>query len=538
MLRSRGARGAEDVRRLLSPAAGETHDPHLLLDMGAAARRIHRAIADGDRIAVYGDYDADGLTATTLLTSALEFMGADVRPFIPSRFEEGYGLQREALGRLRRDGVRLVVSVDCGVRALEEAAAAAADGLDLIVTDHHEPGDVLPTAAAVINPKREGDPYPFKELSGAGLAYKLAQALVGGRLGRWMEGEALVLVAVGTIADVAPLTAENRTLVARGLERLRSSPPAGVAALVEVAGLKPTRLTARDVGFLIAPRLNAVGRLASPEPALRLLRSASKGEARSIAAELDRANRERQDRTREVIEKARQRLLELPDLPPLLFDADEEYGEGILGPAAAKLAEEWNRPAVLVSIRGDIGRGSARSVPGFHITEALEACGSLLDRFGGHAAAAGFTVRARMIPELRARLEAVAREAIPTPDEAAPLTIDASVTPSDVDYRLLEFLDRLEPMGTGFPSPLFACLGMQVVAARPVGRDQAHLKLTVRHSGRTVDAIAFRSGEARPVPGEVVDLAFHVERDSYLGYETIRWNVQAIRPHQRKPQGD
>jgi single-stranded-DNA-specific exonuclease len=300
--------------------------------------------------------------------------------------------------------------------------------------------------------------------------------------------------------------------------------------LIEVSGLKPDRLTGRDIGFSLGPRLNAVGRLGSATAAFRLLKASSLSEARPLAAELDRANRERQDRTRDVLDQARSKLGDLEPLPSLIFDADPDYGEGLLGPAASKLAEEWNRPTVLVSLRGDIGRGSARSVPGFHITQALEACAGLLDRFGGHAAAAGFSIQADRVDDLRAQLERIALQQLESPGAPAPIEIDAIVAPLDVTRRLVEFLERLEPLGTGFPPPLLACLGMVVIEAKPVGRDSAHLRLTLRHQGRTVDAIAFRQGHQRLRPGSRVDLAFHAEREVYMGLESVRWNVQAIRP--------
>jgi single-stranded-DNA-specific exonuclease len=530
VLRSRGAVDAADAERLLHPGDGEVHDPLALRDMDRALLRIRQAVERGEHIVVYGDYDADGLTAATLLTTTLELMGADVAAFIPSRFEEGYGLQEEALLKLGREGTRLVISVDCGVRAVAEVRAAQASGLDVIVTDHHEAGAELPPAVAIVNPKRLDDAYPFKELAGVGLAFKLAQALVAGQVPSWMESGALALVAIGTIADLAPLTGENRALAARGLDQLRRSPPAGIAALIAVAGLKAPSLTARDIGFSIGPRLNAVGRLGSATAAFRLLRATSTGEAGPLAAQLDQANRERQDQTRAVLEQARSKMKGLSEVPSLIFDADPSYGEGLLGPAASKLAEEWHRPAVLVSLRGDIGRGSARSVPGFHITEALEACAPLLDRFGGHAAAAGFSVQPEKVAELKACLEHLAREGLEAPGAPPPLEIDALVEPLDVNRRLVDFLDRLEPLGSGFPPPLFGCLGMTVVDTKPVGRDKSHLKLMLRHRDRTVDAIAFRGGRRPLEPGARIDLAFYAEREVYMGLEGIRWNVQDIRP--------
>jgi single-stranded-DNA-specific exonuclease len=299
---------------------------------------------------------------------------------------------------------------------------------------------------------------------------------------------------------------------------------------MEVAGLRPARLTGRDVAFSIAPRLNAVGRLGSPSAAFDLLTAPSLEAGRPLAEQLDRANRERQNQTRAVLESAMGKLEALPEMPALILDADPSYGEGLLGPAAAKLVEEFHRPAVLVSVRGDLGRGSARSVAGFHITDALEACAPLLERFGGHAGAAGFSILPERIPELKARLEQAALDRLEAPGAPPPIEIDALVAPLDVSRRFVEFLDRLEPLGSGFPPPLLACLGMTVVATRPVGRERSHLKLVLRHGDRTVEAIAFRGGARSLERGARIDLAFYAEREMYMGLEGIRWNVQAIRP--------
>ncbi len=532
ILAARGAQDPAGAEQLLNPGEGVTHDPRQLRDLDRAALRLRQAIKASEPIAVYGDYDADGLTATALLSRALENQGARVRSFIPSRFEEGYGLEVEALRRLAADGAKVVVSVDCGARALSEAEAARSFGLDLIITDHHEPGVVLPGAHALVNPKQPGDEYPFKELSGVGLAYKLAQAL-SSEGDAWIAGEALTFVAVGTIADIAPLQDENRTMTAQGLARLRVSPPPGFAALIEVGGLRRDRISARDVGFSIGPRLNAAGRLGSAEAAFGLLRAADLARARPLAEALDRANRERQDRTNELLLRTRERLQARAQVPSLIFDADPDYGEGLLGPAASKLVEEWSRPAVLVSVRGEVAKGSARSVPGFHITDALEACAPLLDRFGGHAAAAGFSLPTSRLEELRQELERLAAAGLEAPGVGAALEIDVVVDPEEVSWYLLGFLDRLEPLGAGFPAPVLACQGMTVTAARPVGREQAHLKLTLRRGNRTIDAIAFRFAGPPPARGEVVDVAFHAERESYQGLESVRWNVQAIRPAER-----
>jgi single-stranded-DNA-specific exonuclease len=529
VLRSRGIRSLEALGALLDPATGPEHDPMALPGMGDAVARLREALERGEAIVVYGDYDADGVTSAALLTRALEAAGASVRAFIPSRFEEGYGLQQEALARLHAEGARLVVSVDCGVRAIGEVAFAQGLGLDVVVTDHHEPGESLPPALAVVNPKREDSAYPFRGLSGVGLAYKLARALTGGAPLGLDESHALAYLAVGTIADLAPLVDENRSLVARGLRALRESPPPGLLCLMEVARVTPARLTARDVAFGIGPRLNAAGRLGSAQDAYRLLVASSLREARPLAEALDQANRERQGQTQKLLERVTTKLDARAEAPALIFDADESYGEGLLGPAASKIVEEWHRPAVLVAIRGAEGRGSARSVAGFDITQALESCAPLLTRFGGHEAAAGFTVPVDRLSDLRARLEAVAEQGVEAPGRPPAIDIDAVVTPDEVNDELMDFLDRLEPFGVGFPPPLFACMGMTLMGSKPIGRDQAHLRLLLRHPSGAREGIAFRQGHRRPKSGARIDVAFYAERDRYQGVETIRWNVQSMR---------
>ncbi|HSR47616.1 MAG TPA: single-stranded-DNA-specific exonuclease RecJ [Anaerolineales bacterium] len=528
VLRSRGVRAPEEADRLLDAASGREHDPFLLDDMAVAVNRIRTAVDRREKIVVYGDYDADGLTATALLVSALEELGVEVDAFIPSRFEEGYGLNEGALVRLKDSGAALVVSVDCGGRAVREAQAAAEAGLDLIVTDHHEPGPELPAAVAVVNPKRRGDSYPFKGLSGVGLAFKLVSAIEQATGAKFRALERKDLVAVGTVADLVPLVDENRTLVAQGIAHLRDDSSVGLAGLAEVAGIQRRRLTARDIAFGLGPRLNAAGRLGSAWAAYRLLKSVDTTEAMSLAGELDAANRERQDATKSLLEDVRNRLERHDKIGPVIFEADESYGEGLLGPAAAKLVEEWHRPAIVVALRGGEARGSARSVRGFHITQALEACAPLLWRFGGHEAAAGFSLDANRVEELGERLAEIARRQDFAPT-APPVEVDVTVAPDEISTELMEFLDRLEPFGMGFPPPLFACLGMTLMGTKAVGRDRSHLRLLLRHPHGAREAIAFRQGHRRLRPGSVVDVAFYAERDVYMGVESVRWNVQALR---------
>ncbi len=535
ILYGRNVRTSAEAAAFLANTQTETGDPFLMLQMDQAVDRLLKAVKTGEPITVYGDYDADGLTATALLVETLGSLGAKVSHYIPNRFDEGYGLHLESLSELRNQGARVVVSVDCGIRSLEEAEHARRLGLDLIVTDHHSPGPELPRALAVVNPKRSGDPYPFKGLAGVGLAYRLAQAL-SLRAGIEDPVHHLDLVAVGTVADMASLEKENRFLVAEGLRRLNASEHAvrctrpGLQALARTAGYPPGRVTAASIGFGLGPRLNAAGRLGSPEAALQLLLAQDSSEATRLAEELEGKNRERQRLTRQMVEIARLAVEALDPLPSLLFVHRPRFDEGVLGLAAARLVEEFSRPAIVATVGGETTRGSARSIPAFHITEALDECADILVQHGGHSAAAGFTVRSRDLEQLIGRLQARAEARLTDDDLCPTLQLDAEVDLSQLDGGLREFIDQLEPCGYGNPLPVLCARQVVVVQKRPVGSDGSHLKLTVRGGGRYFDAIAFRQGHlAGQLPG-IVDLAFHLERNEYMGVESLQLNVLDIRP--------
>ncbi len=535
ILYRRGVRDAASARTFLEPESGTGHDPLLLLGLESAAQRLLHACRRRDDVVVYGDYDADGLTASALLIRTLERLGARARVHVPNRFDEGYGLQVEALRQMREQGADLVVTVDCGIRSVEEAEQARALGLDLIITDHHHPGPSLPSALAVVSPKQPGDGYPFKELSGVGLALKLAQGLC--RIAGVSEDEVpLELVALGTVADLVPLRGENRSLVAAGLRRLNSvgQPSAaglpGLEALLDVAGLRRGRIDASAIAFALAPRLNAVGRLRSAEAAYRLLVTEDTREAGRLAQELQTANRERQELTTQVVAVARERGLTAHPLPALVFAADDGFHPGVVGLAAARLMEECYRPVVL-AVRGETTtRGSARSIPEFHITQALDQCAHLLLRHGGHAAAAGFTLRTQDLDAFSARLRQVAAEELEGMELRPTLCLDAEVTLQDLDDELLDFLARIEPCGFGNPRPLLLLRGLTVADARAVGREGAHLKLVLAEGRRRMEAIAFRQAPLWPRLPQRIDVAAHLERNVYLGLETLQLNVVDLRP--------
>jgi single-stranded-DNA-specific exonuclease len=529
ILRARGLSSIEEAGPFLNPTRGDLYSPWGILGMEAAVTRTLAAVEAGEPITVYGDYDADGLCAATLLESAVRGVGGDVNVYLPNRFDEGYGLHAASLERLAEAGRRLIISVDCGVRAVAEAEAARALGLTLIVTDHHEPGAVLPPAEVVLNPRQRGDEYPEKNLAGAGVAYKLAQAL-SERRGIDLEPESLALAAVGTIADMVPLSGENRLLAARGMRSLNETPGIGLAALMESARVAKGRANARDVGFRLGPRLNASGRMGAPEEARLLLAERSMEQARRTAGRLEEANRRRQEQTLEATAHARAALGDGISALSLLFATDETFSEGIIGLVAARLTEEFYRPAVVVSLGSEWSKGSARSVSGFDITRALDTCTDLLERHGGHARAAGFTIRSERIDSLRARLMELADPALAGEKGEPRLVLDAQLSFAEIDGGLFQFVQQVEPCGSGNPEPLFASFDVGVVERRAVGSGREHLKLKLKQKGRTISAIAFRQGHLAEGLPERIDLAYRLQANDYWGTPEIELDVEALRP--------
>lgn len=533
ILYRRGIRTAEEARRFLD--GDELYDnPFHLPGMSAAVLRIKEAIRRGQQIAVYGDFDVDGVTATALLTATLRSLGAKVKPYIPHRVDEGYGVNRGALKKLRQSGCDLVVTVDCGVRSVAEVQYARRLGLDIIVTDHHNIGPELPPAHAIINPKIEGSRFPFRELAGVGVAFRLAQALL--RAARHDHGlpdpsldeESLLdLVALGTVADVTPLLGENRVLVRRGLEALNRAQRPGIRQLLRAASVEPGQATAWSIGFLLAPRLNAAGRLDTAVRAYKLLTADDDAVAAALADELDQLNRKRQEMTKAQLVEAIQQIDEA-DFLHLVSGPD--YDHGIVGLVAARLVEATYRPSIVVREEGEICRGSARSIPELNITAALDQCRDLLIRHGGHAAAAGFTARTEMLPALRERLQAIAREQLRGIDLAPKLQIDALVRLRDLNRALYDALQRLEPCGHDNEAPVLAVRAAEVVQARPVGGDGSHLRLTVRQDGCVYDAIAFNFGASAAELPERIDLAFTFEINRWNGREAFQLNVKDLRP--------
>ena len=531
ILYNRGYRTHEQARLFLDAQPPPGCQPLNMLNLPLAIERIKFAIHNHETIVVYGDYDADGVTATALLGSALKALGADVREYIPNRFDEGYGLNLEALSNLNEQGAKLIITVDCGIRSWDEAEYARSAGVDLIITDHHYPLDQLPPALAVINPKQSGDTYPDKNLAGVGLAYKLVEGLVGLVPSPKLDHkDYLDLVALGTVADLVPLTGENRSLVRFGLELIRQPIRQGVMALIGVSGLTPARINTTDIGYSLAPRLNASGRLESALASLRLLTASDPMVAGQLAQWLEIQNRERQKVMREIQLKSEQRIIVDEKVPLLLFDADPEYNPGVIGLAASRLTEQYYRPAIIASIGEQFTRGSCRSIPEFHITEALDQCKDLLDHHGGHAAAAGFTVRNELLDTLIDRLRSIATDKLADLDLRPKITAEVEILLSELKPDLLKYLNWLQPTGMGNPMPLFMSRGLRVSRQRAIGSDGAHLKLSVTDGRITYDAIAFRQGHWLAQLPPLIDVIYAFELNEFNGQVSLQLNVKDIRP--------
>jgi single-stranded-DNA-specific exonuclease len=509
----RGHGDSETVQGHLARSAHALHDPALLPGMGAACARIVRAIEGRETILIHGDYDVDGVTGTALLMRLLRLAGADVHWHIPNRLVDGYSFGEHSLARAREVGATLGLSVDNGTSAFEAIAELAAAGVDTVVTDHHEPPPPhprygpLPPAAAIVNPKLAGSTYPWRELCGGAVAFKLAwgvaQALSGGErvTPRYREflGEALAYVAIATICDVVPLRDENRVFAWWGLKALGASSHPGLRALREVAGLEGRQPSAEDVGFQIGPRINASGRLGSAECAVQLLLAEDLGTARARAAELDALNQERRRIEREVTTAAREEASRLVrrDDPPVLVLAGQGWHQGVVGIVAARLVEEFRRPALVIGLDGERGRGSARSVPGFSVLEALRGADPCFERYGGHEQAAGCELRSVAVDEARALICARATELLAAGSgPRAALEIDAELDFAALEPGLMRQLDRLEPFGPANEKPVFLSRDLRLAEPpRRVGADRRHLSLRLRRGSHVLKAMAFGAGE-------------------------------------------
>src|SRR5688572_5164198 len=533
----RGIDDRESAQRCLRPSLDHLHDPFLLADMAPAVERILAAIERKERIAIHGDYDCDGITSTVILRRALELFGALVVHFLPDRIKDGYGLQPETFERLHADGVSLVISVDCGIRAIEAAQRARALGIDLIITDHHEPDTELPVAVAVINPRRHDCSYPDKNLAGVGVALKLVQALCRKRDRERLLPAFIKVAAIGTLADVVPLVGENRVIAKLGLDLLSPRPhKVGLRALIGVAGLTGKPIDSGHVAFQIAPRMNAAGRMASPDIAARLLLAADEGmavEAQDLARQLDGENVRRQEEEASILSTAKKIVETDPAVGArsILVVAGDGWHRGVIGIVASKLVDAFHRPAIVISIDGDMAHGSCRSIRGFNVLAALEHSASHLSRFGGHKQAAGLTLPSANIGAFRQTIADYADDLL-GPDDLKPrLRIDGCLGFRDINGDFAGEMAMLAPFGMGNPRPLFEARGVEVVDGPRRLKDR-HLKMALKQNGRIFRAIAWRAVEREQFITDnraSLDLAFSLEHNKYEGNEYLELSVSDVR---------
>ncbi len=542
ILFNRGFENPMDAERFLYERE-LAEDPYDMKDMEKAVARINRAIAEHEPIVVYGDFDADGVTAAALMMQVLTALGGQADVYFPDRIKEGYGLNTPALLSLAEQGAKVVITVDCGIRSVDEVRDGLQAGLDMIVTDHHSIGPEMPPALAVINPQ-QADCKGSPNLAGVGVAFMLAKALLLHRRrtdrAGYPEGlrlsDLLDLAAIGTVADVVPLNDSlNRRLVWHGLNTINEMRRPGINALIRVAGLKPGQISAADIGFRLGPRINAAGRLDDARIAYNLLTAASIDEAMAYAQKLDEAqklhriNRERQKLTHQAEAAIKEQVKNAENLS-LIFEGDESFHPGIVGLVASRLVETYYRPAIVFQRGDEQSRASCRSIPEFHITRALDECADLLVRHGGHAMAAGFTVDNRNINLLHERLAQIAAATFDGQNLRPTLRIDQELDLDDLSANLAQAIQALEPTGQENPAAIFMSRGLEVLDCRTVGKDDKHLKLKLGHLGKSIDAIGFRMGDWAGKMPLSIDVAYHLEMNEWNGYRRLQMRLLDIRP--------
>jgi single-stranded-DNA-specific exonuclease len=523
----------EKVHDYLNPDLDHLHDPYLMHDMKKAVSRITKSLRDGENILIYGDYDVDGITGVSVLYEAIFKLGGKVSFYIPNRITDGYGLSQEGIHLAEESNINLILTVDCGITAVEEIEYAKSIGIDVIVCDHHEPADQIPICAAVIDPKQKDCTYPFKELAGVGVAFKLLQALYDS-LGYGLSDlvQFLDLVAIGTAADIVPMLNENRILVKYGLERINTKPRNGIFALLESSSLLGRELDVSLIVFVIAPRINAVGRMSNAKKAVHLLTSSSLQQSRNIARVLETENKMRRDidetTCQEAIKLAEEQIEK--DDTKILVLSKEGWHPGVIGIVASRIMEKFNRPTILISVRDGVGKGSARSTSNFDIYSALKGVEDVLDNFGGHKYAAGLTVRQENVQNLREQMQKVTNKAISNEDLVPTLEIQSEISLKELDASFLKWLKMFAPYGPQNMRPIFVSRDVEVIGdLNIVGNN--HLKFKVKSDGIVIDAIAFNFGEIRDKMKPIrqhIDAAYVIEENTWNGRTTIQMRIKDI----------
>jgi single-stranded-DNA-specific exonuclease len=524
VLFNRGLADASQVEPFLAVDKRLSSDPFLLPDMEVAVTRIYRAVLSGEKVAVYGDFDADGITSTAVLVQGLRAFNVEAVPYIPHRINEGHGLKIAALEALHKQGVSLVITCDCGVTGVAPVKKAHRLGMDVIITDHHTPTEELPPALAVVNPKVPASHYPFTELAGVGVAYKLLQALLIGMNKEPQLEQVVDLVALGTVADMTPLLGENRYLVNEGLKRMNASPRLGLVELLTKAGTTPGSLTSENITWTIAPRLNTASRMDHALPSYELLMTDSTARAGELMVWLEQKNTERQQVTAKATAVAKEQVL-ARKLEPLILVRVDDFSSGISGLVANKLSDEFYRPSVVIRTGKKVSTGSCRSIPEFNLIESLTECRELFVEFGGHKGAAGFTMLTQNIPLLQEKLIKIAGTKLEAVDLRPKIDIDAEVTLKELAGSAFRDLQRLAPFGQANPMPVFVSRKVKVVGCRTMGSDGGHLRLKLEQGGMVWDAVGFGFGAHQAEMSAPIDIVYNLELDQWNGKSTLRLNL-------------
>jgi single-stranded-DNA-specific exonuclease len=530
LLRNRGISAPEQIEAFLCNDKRVEVDPFKLPDMDKAVSRIYQALLSGEQIAIYGDFDADGITATALLVQGLTELGGTVIPYIPRRTAEGYGLRTSAIEKLANQGISLIITVDTGITAVPEIEKAQKTGVDVIVTDHHVPLNMLPQARAVIDPKRSDSPYPFTEIAGVGVAFKLLQALIKGNGKEYITRQSLDLVAMGTITDMVPLIGESRYWVKTGLDLINKTQRMGLQELIRRTNLQQGHLDEQSISWIIGPRLNAAGRMDDATTSYQLLITEDAEEALSLALELDNKNTELVKKTNEALVKANEALIAEGIDRPILITGDEDYPPGILGLVAGRLTDKYYRPVIVLRIGKETCRGSSRSIDEFDLVEALKECQDLLTKFGGHTRAAGFNIPTRNLVEFKERIHNIAKTRLDGLDLRPHIDIDAEVSLSTFSGNTFEQIQQLAPFGTGNPLPTFLSRRVEVIDRRTMGAQGEHFKLKLRQNGVTWDAVGFNMGSYAEELSSFIDVVYNLELDRWNGDERLRLTLLDFSP--------
>lgn len=537
ILYNRGIRSSEDIAEFLKCDLKSLHDPYLLKDMDKAVERIRKAKENGEKITIYGDYDVDGITSIAILYKYLTSVGFEVDFYVPDRIQEGYGVNRGALDKIKANGTKVVITVDTGITAVDETDYAREIGMDIIVTDHHECKEVIPNAYAAVDPKRKDCEYPFKNLAGVGVAFKLIQALDEDSTVVELMEKYADLICLGTVADISPLIDENRIMVTEGLKRFRTTKNIGLKALIDVSISNDKAITTSTIGYIIAPRINASGRLGCAARSVEMFLTDDSGRAYELANDLCKENTIRQQTEQKMFAEALEYIEQHPEMKSdrVLIIPHTEWHHGIVGIVSSKITEKFYKPSILFAIDGDEAKGSGRSISGYNLFEALENCGDILEKFGGHELAAGLLIKTENIESFRTAINEAAQETMAEKILTPTISVDAVIKPAYISIETVEEINRLQPFGVDNPTPVFAvrCIKIHKISTMSEGK---HLRMTLLKDGKFLDAVGFGMGEYynHLKEGDLVEVAFGLDINDYKGYR----NVQLILKDIRKAEGE